>query len=416
MMKEVIMRPQIKFILIGLFVLLLFSLAGAEEIDKDLWEKALKIHEEAMVIDAHAHPMIHLYNTSHYLNLGNKTGKSQTDFVTMKEGGVDTVFLSLPIAGDMGSEGISKEILDDIEAIREEVEKNSRLAAIAATPSHIRKIHDAGKRAVVLSIEYPGNLEGHPETLELYYKKGIRQITIGHDKIDRIADSKTDEAGKSGLSQYGKAVVARMNRLGMLIDVTHCTDRLQRDILEESEVPIIASHSVTRALHDIDRNIPDDLLEAIAEKGGVVCMTFYCGHLSKEYTDRVREPRQMFNKEQERLREELKDDPDKLNEELMALNKKIFPPGVDIEVLIDHFDHAVKVAGTDHVGIGSDFGGIHNPVGLETAAGYPLITYHLLKRGYAEEDIKKIIGGNLLRVFEEVHEYAQGQKSHSKLF
>ena len=415
-MKEVIMRTQIRFIIIGFFVLFLFCLAGAEEVDKDLWEKALKIHEKAIVIDAHAHPMIHLYMTSHYLNLGNKTGKSQTDFVTMKEGGVDTVFLSLPIAGDMGGQGTTKEIMEDIEVIREEVEKNSRLAAIAATPSDIRKIHEAGKRAVVLSIEYPGNLEGHPETLELYYKKGIRQITIAHDKVERIANSDKEDAGESGLSRYGREVVGEMNRLGMVIDVTHCTDRLQKDILEESEVPIIASHSVTRALHDIDRNIPDDILEAIAEKGGVVCMTFYCGHLSKEYTDKVRKPRQMFNEEQEKLREELKDDPDKLNEELMALDKKIFPPGVDIEVLIDHFDHAVKVAGIDHVGIGSDFGGIHNPIGLETAAGYPLITYHLLKRGYAEEDIIKILGGNLLRVFEEVQEFAQNRKSHSKLF
>jgi membrane dipeptidase len=166
-----------------------------------------------------------------------------------------------------------------------------------------------------------------------------------------------------------------------------------------------------RALHDIDRNIPDDILKAIAEKEGIVCMTFYCGHLSEEYTEKVQEPRQIFNKERERLRKELKDNPDKLNEKLMALDKKIFPPGVDIEVLIDHIDHAVKVAGADHVGLGSDFGGIHNPIGLETAAGYPLITYHLLKRGYKEEDIKNILGGNLLRVFEEVHRFARNQKT-----
>jgi membrane dipeptidase len=198
-----------------------------------------------------------------------------------------------------------------------------------------------------------------------------------------------------------------MNRLGMLIDITHCPDRLQKDILKTSQVPIIASHSVVRALHDIGRNIPDDILRAIAAKGGVVCMTFYCGHLSEEYTEKVQKPRQIFNKEQKRLRTEYKNDPDKLNEKLMALDKKIFPPGVDIEILIDHMDHAVKVAGVDHVGLGSDFGGIHNPVGLETAAGFPLITYHLLKRGYKEEDVKKILGGNLLRVFGEVHRYAQ---------
>jgi membrane dipeptidase len=406
------LRQYIQFFFIFLCVFLNFSFTTADEVDKEIWEKARKLHEEAIVIDAHAHPMIHLYMTSHFLDLGNKTGKSQTDFVTMKEGGVDAVFLSLPLAGDMGSESTSKEIADDIEVIRAEVEKNSHLASVASTPSDIRKIHDTGKRAVVFSIEYPGYLEGHSETLELYYQKGVRLITITHDKIERIANSDTDEAGKSGLSQYGREVVGEMNRLGMLIDVTHCTDRLQMDIIKKSEVPIIASHSDMRALHDIDRNIPDDILKAIAKKGGVVCMTFYCGHLSKEYTKSVQEPRQIFNKEQERLRKELKDNPDELNKKLIVLDNKLFPPGVDIEVLIDHIDHAVKIAGADHVGLGSDFGGIHNPVGLETAAGFPLITYHLLKRGYAEEDIKKILGGNLLRVFEEVNKYAQGQKSH----
>lgn len=406
------MRQHKQVLSVFLFMFFIFSLTAAQEVDKEMWEKAQKLHEEAIVIDAHAHSMIYLYLTSHFLDLGNKTGKSQTDFVTMKEGGVDTVFLALPLPGDIGSGNTSKEIMDDIELVREEVEKYSHLASVAATPKDIRKIHDAGKRGVVFSIEYSGTLEGHPKTLEAYYQKGVRLITIAHDKIDRIADSETEDAGESGLSQYGKAVIAEMNRLGMLIDVTHCTDRLQTDIIRESKVPIIASHSVTRALHNIDRNIPDDILKAIADKGGVVCMTFYCGHLSKEYAEKVQEPRQIFNKERTKLREELKDNPEELNKKLIALEKKIFPPGVDIEVLIDHIDHAVKVAGADHVGLGSDFGGTHNPVGLETAAGYPLITYHLLKRGYKGRDIKKILGGNLLRVFEEVHRYAEDQKSH----
>ncbi len=406
------MRQHKQVLSVFLFMFFIFSLTAAQEVDKEMWEKARELHEEAIVIDAHAHSMIFLYMTSYFLDLGNKTGKSQTDFVTMKEGGVDTVFLALPLAGDMGSGNTSKEIMDDIELVREEVEKYSHLASVASTPKDIRKIHDASKRGVVFSVEYRGTLEGHPKTLEAYYQKGVRLITIAHDKIDRIADSETEDAGESGLSQYGKAVIAEMNRLGMLIDVTHCTDRLQTNIIRESKVPIIASHSVTRALHNIDRNIPDDILKAIADKGGVVCMTFYCGHLSKEYAEKVQEPRQIFNKEETKLREELKDNPEELNRKLIALDKKIFPPGVDIEVLIDHIDHAVKVAGADHVGLGSDFGGTHNPVGLETAAGYPLITYHLLKRGYKGEDIKKILGGNLLRVFEEVHRYAEDQKSH----
>ena len=162
------MRQTVPFMYVFLFMFLMFSFTSAQEVDNEIWEKARKLHEEAFVIDAHAHPMIHLYMTSHFLDLGSKTGKSQTDFVTMKEGGVDTVFLSLPLAGDMGSESTSKEIMDDIEVIREEVEKNSHLASVASTPSDIMKIHDAGKRAIVFSIEYPGILEGHHEMLESY--------------------------------------------------------------------------------------------------------------------------------------------------------------------------------------------------------------------------------------------------------
>lgn len=394
-------------ILILLCIVFIFSFASTEEIDKELWEKAQKIHENAIVIDSHAHPMIYLYSTPYFLDLGNKTGKSQTDFVTMKEGGVDTVFLSMPLVNDEGSENPSKKICDDIELIRDQVEKYASVAALASTPSDIRKIHSTGKRAVLFGIEFPGSLEGHIVMLEPYYKSGVRLITLAHDESERITESDSNEAGESGLSQFGKEVVSEMNRLGMLIDITHCSDKLQMDILKESQMPVIASHSCVRALHDIGRNIPDNILKSIAKKGGVVCMTFYSGHLSKDYTEKVQKPREIFNKERERLGKELKDNPDELNKKLMELDKKIFPPGVEIEVLIDHIDHAVKVAGVDHVGLGSDFGGIHNPVGLETAAGYPLITYQLLKRGYKEEDIKKILGGNVLRVFEEVHRYAE---------
>jgi membrane dipeptidase len=405
------MRGFIRFMFTLLCLFVLFNFVSAQEVDKELWEKAQKIHDDVLVIDPHAHPMIYLYATPYFLDLGNKTGRSQIDFVTMKEGGVDTVFLSMPLVNDEGSGNPSKKINDDIELIREQVKKYSDLASIASTPSDIRRIHNAGKRAVLFGIEYPGLTEGHTVMLEPYYKSGVRIITIAHDRIDRIAESDTDDAGESGLSQYGKEVIKEMNRLGMLIDITHCADRLQVDIVKESQMPVVASHSCVRALHDTGRNISDSILRAIAEKGGVVCISFYCGHLSKEYTKKAQKPRELFNKEREKLREELKDNPEELSKELMELEKKAFPPGVSIEVLIDHIDHAVKVAGADHVGLGSDFGGIHNPVGLETAAGYPLITYHLFKRGYSEEDIKKILGSNVLRVFEEVHQFAKGQKT-----
>ena len=189
---------------LSLFLFLLFNLGYAQEIDEELMDKAQKVHDEAIVIDAHAHPMIYTYSTPYFLDLGNKSGMSQTDFVTMEKGGVDAVFLSMPLVNDEGKENPSKKIIDAIEMIYAQVKKYNHLASLARTPSDIRKIQHTGKRVVLFGIEYPSFLEGHTEMLELYYKKGVRLITIAHDRIDRIADSETDDPGESGLSLYGK--------------------------------------------------------------------------------------------------------------------------------------------------------------------------------------------------------------------
>jgi membrane dipeptidase len=268
------------------------------------------------------------------------------------------------------------------------------------TPEDIRRIHGLGKRAILLGIEFPSCLEGHTVLLEAYSKMGVRLITIGHTKIDAIADTDSDEAGESGLSQFGKEVVREMNRLGMLIDITHTPDNLQLSIIQESKVPVIASHSCVRALNDRPREIPDEILKEIAKKDGAIMITFHSAHLSIDYAAKHNEAFEKFYSEKKKLEEKLKDNNAELAIQLKALKERTFKKGVDIELLIDHIDHAVKVAGIDHVGLGSDFiAGIGSPIGLETAAGYPLITYHLLKRGYKGEEIKKILGGNLLRIF-----------------
>jgi len=338
-----------------------------------LWEKARKIHDEALVLDAHAHPVIGGNNPRIDLELGGKTGKSQVDFITMKEGGLDGLFLALPLMKEEDRDKPVKMILDSIEIIKNHVQKYPLLAEIALIPADIRKIHEAGKRAVLLSIEYSDRLGGRIEMVEEYYKRGIRSITVTHDEIDRLENESSSEGR---LSDFGRDVIERMNRVGMLIDITHASDKLQLGVIKASQAPVIASHSCMRALYDKPRNISDDMLKALADKGGAVMVTFACGHLSREYAEKA-------EKEGES------------------------PPSVNIEVLIDHIDHAVKTIGVDHVGLGSDFVGHVNPVGLETASGLPLITYHLLKRGYSERDIKKILGGNLLNILEKVDEISQ---------
>jgi membrane dipeptidase len=187
----------------------------------------------------------------------------------------------------------------------------------------------------------------------------------------------------------------------MLIDITHVPDRLQREIIEESKAPLMASHSCVRALHDKPRNIPDDILKAIADKGGVVAITFFSGHLSKDFTEQSAQADAEYETEKAKLEKKFGDDKAELDRRLRDLEAELAPKKVAIDLVIDHIDHAVKIAGIDHVGIGSDFGGDTLPSGLEDARGFPLITYHLLKRGYSGDDIKKILGRNLLRVLEE---------------
>jgi membrane dipeptidase len=389
-----------------MFLFAVFSMP-AQEKDAELWEKARKTHFDAIVIDAHAHPMTSQGLTPDAvpdnLDLGKKTGYSGVDFISMKEGGLDAAFFSIPLLNNLNPGNQSKRILDDIVLMRSHVDKYSDLAEIALTPSDIRRIHNSGKRAVLFGIETRDFLEGHTVMLEAYYKMGARMITVGHTKIDPMADTDSEDAGESGLSEYGRDVVREMNRLGMLIDISHAPDNLQLSVIEESKAPVIASHSCVRALNDSPREMPDGILKELAKKGGAIMITFSSAHLSSEYAARHNEAFGKFNTEKRELDDKFKDNRSELARQYRILKDRIFLKGEDIELLIDHIDHAAQVAGIDHVGLGSDFiEGVGNPVGLETAAGYPLITFHLLKRGYEEEDIKKILGGNLLRVFAEV--------------
>lgn len=394
-------------LLVPLFLFASFNQALTDDKDTELWEKAKKIHDEAIVIDAHAHALIAGKGTIVDLDLGRQTGKSQVDFVTMKKGGLDAMLLALPLPGDLDRENPSKKIFDSIDMIRDQISKYPELSELALTAADIRRIHNAGKRAVLLSIEHRSPLEGHIVLLEVYYKKGIRSINVQHSEIDPIAKPRTSKAGESGLSEFGKKVVQEMNRLGMLVDITHMPDYMQLDIIKKSIAPVIASHSCVRALHDIPRNVPDNILKAITDSGGAIMITFSSGHLSEDFTAEWRKADEIYEMEEKKLEAKLKDEKDKLPKELDALWKKLEPARVDIGILIDHIDHAVKIAGVDHVGLGSDFVGHPNAAGLESAQGFPLITYHLLERGYKEEEIKKILGGNLLRIMEEVEKQSE---------
>jgi len=396
-----------------LFVIIGITRIPAQETDPILWEKAMAIHHEAIVLDAHTHPMLAIFSNVDDLELAKNTHKS-INFVTMKKGGLDGFFFPLPFRDDFNAESPSRKIKEDIQTIRDHIHKYSHLAEIALTSVDVERIHNAGKRAVLFSIEYTHMFEGDLGSLEMYFNMGVRSITLYHSKRDPIGQSDNEEPVK-GLSQFGKQIISEMNRLGMLIDITHLPDVLQKDVLNLSQTPVVASHSCVRALNNISRNIPDDILKAIDKNDGAVMIGFSSMHLSNDYYVKFQSVRQEYMRIKRDFTEKYKSDKEVLPQRLKDHDRNFLPQSVDIEVLINHIDHAVKVAGIDHVGLGSDFIREINPIGLEDPEGYPLITYHLLKRGYSEKNIKKILGGNLLRILKTVQEKAEDNTDFPEL-
>jgi len=396
-----------RYSIISLILLVLSIFSGilqAQEIDTELMEKAKKIHEEAIVIDTHTDTPLRILRG---FKLGKRQETGHLDFIRMKEGGLDAVFFAVYVPNDIDTLNPSKRAMRLLDAIYEEVEENKTLAKIAFTPDDIKRISQTGKRAVLIGIENGSPVESDLGLLRNYFRMGVRYITLTHMSNNYICDSSTDKEPRwNGLSDFGKEMVQEMNRIGMIIDVSHISDEAFWDVIELSKSPVIASHSCCKAICDVPRNLSDEMIKALAENGGVLQINFYAGFLDPHY-----------GKVSQRLWDELRDklnkiakeieDPKKLNEERRKLYFEIRKelrkvPVPTIDVMIDHIDHIVKLVGIDYVGLGSDFDGISvAPVGIDDVSDLPLITYHLLKRGYTKKEIHKILGGNFLRVFEE---------------
>ncbi len=376
-----------------------------EEIDKTLWKKAMNIHENAIVIDSHVDtPML---MDEKDFDIGVKNDKADVDLVKMKEGGLDAVFFAVYVSNKYDHLHPAVNALKVLEQIHQQLIKNSDKATLALSAEDIEKIHKTGKRAILIGMENGGPIEDTLDLLNIYYRLGVRYITLTHNRNNQICDSATDKEKWYGLSLFGRDVVARMNELGMIIDVSHISDRAFWDVLEISKAPVIASHSCARALCDAERNLTDEMIKALAEKNGVIQINFYGGFLSQEYKDNAEKMWQGLIPKLKEIELKYRDNQNEYYKQRFLLWKNNTPEPPNIEILMKHIDHVVKLVGVDHVGLGSDYDGASSyPVGLEDVSGYPLITYHLLKRGYSEDDIKKILGGNLLRVFKKVEETA----------
>ena len=344
-----------------------------------LWKEALRIQNESIVIDGHNDIACAIYDFGYDIaSSGNAS--FHTDLSRMIQGGISAQFFSIFVDGEFARKGGAiRRALNLVDSVYSTVESNPNYLQMAYCVEDIVSAKKVGKIAALLGIEGGHAIEDSLQTLRLFYRLGVRYMTLTHVNTNSWADSSLDENKFDGLNGFGKEVVREMNRLGMLVDVSHVSDKTMSDVLNISSSPVIASHSCCWSLSNHPRNINDDLLRKMKLNRGLVMVNFHSPFICQRYWDEVRK----------REKELSPDSP--------SLHKPTF------KRIVDHIDHIVNVAGMDHVGIGSDFdGGIDLPLGLTGVNDLPMLTYEMLIRGYSETDIKKVLGGNFLRVLSEV--------------
>jgi membrane dipeptidase len=365
-----------------------------------LTDEARAIHREALVIDGH-NDLAYQFREKNDLSFKSfdirRVQKAlHTDIPRLREGGVGAQFWAAYVASSTRKAGTSVKLtLEQIDVIHRFVKSYPDVFEFARTPDDIVRIRKAGKIASLIGIEGGHSIDDSLGVLRTYYDLGVRYMTLTHSESLDWADSATDKPKCNGLSPFGEDVVREMNRLGMLVDLSHVSAETMRHALRITKSPVIFSHSSAFALADHPRNVPDDVLKLMPKNGGVVMVNFYSGFVVPEAA-RLR--KKMF----ETVRELRKKHPEEKDfQAALAQYRKDNPiPRGTVHDVVDHIDHIVKVAGIDHVGLGSDFDGIDSaPEQLDDVSKYPLITQELLNRGYTKEQILKVLGGNALRVF-----------------
>lgn len=372
-------------------------------------EKAREIHENVLTVDTHTDTPWELIRGDFDLNERHdfKTSRTRVDFPRMKEGGMDAVFMAAFVGqskrNEEGNENAFEKCNRQIDSIHSHLKRLTEVAEIAYTPDDAYRLENVGKRIVFIGIEngYPiGNDIGN---IGYFYERGARYITLCHTVNNDICDSSTDTTEHNGLSDFGIEVVREMNRMGMMIDVSHISDSSFYDVLKYSQTPVIASHSCARALCDNPRNLNDDMLKKLAENGGVIQMCILSDYV------KTPEPNPERDSAQQAVRIKYRDFDDLSEEEMKMARQEwyaidsLFPRKLaTVSDMIDHIDHMVKVAGIDHVGVGTDFDGGGGLQDCQDVSQMGNITLELVRRGYTEEEIEKIWGGNIMRVMRTV--------------
>lgn len=386
-----------------------------KDADKKLWDKALQIHKKSIVIDGHndiTSPMVDedMDLMTDTVGKFHKDGDPfHTDLARLKTGGITGEFFSIYVSGNtLKTGGAMRRAMDLIDATNREIEKNPTQLMACTTASEIRQAKKQNKICALMGIEGGYVIENSLYALRNFYRLGIRYMTLTHNVSHDWADAHRGEVKNNGLSDFGKEVVKEMNRLGMLVDISHVSEKVMNDVLDVSTAPLIASHSGARGVANHTRNVPDEVLKRLPKNGGVIMINFYPSFLDERTNKEENERAEKLKGQIDGLREIYKNDPNGFNEaerKLLAENPIYVAPYTRI---VDHIDHIKKIAGIDYVGIGSDYDGVpFLPEGMNGAEDLVLVTYEMLKRGYSEKDIQKVLGENFLRAFAQAETVAK---------
>jgi membrane dipeptidase len=386
--------------------------------------KARAIHDSALVVDTHADTPQRFLDEN--FDIGNTDPKDigHISLDKAKAGNLGAEFFSIWVEPKTNQGHFAQHTMDLIDSVYQQAARHPDRMEMAFSVADIERAHKDKKLAALLGIEGGHSIENDIHVLRDFYRLGVRYMTLSWSNTNEWADSSGDinDANvphHNGLTEFGKQVVTEMNRLGMMVDISHVADKTFWDTIAVTKAPVIASHSSTRALTDAPRNMTDDMLHAVAKNGGVVQVNFFNGFDDQAYWDAAKAQAKERDAAVDAFLAQQKAagkpvtylDEDRIEREWMA---KI--PRAPLKSLIDNIDHIAKVAGIDHVGLGSDFDGVSGatPVGIDSAADLPKITQALLDRGYSADDIHKILGGNLLRVFRDVEKMSRQMQAQAK--
>jgi len=390
-------------------VLSLVAVTTKSQTQTNVSPAARELHFQSIVVDTHDDTTQRLLDPK--FDFGARHSDGSVDIPRMRAGGLSAIFFSIWIPGTVTGPTAVQRALDQIAAVRETVARHPNDLVLCTTAEDIRHAKAAGKIAVLMGVEGGHMINNSLANLDKFFALGVRYMTLTHTVNTEWADASTDKAAHNGLTDFGKQVVREMNRLGMMVDISHVADKTFYDVLAVSKAPVIASHSSCRALCSAPRNMTDDMIKALAAKGGVIQINYHIGFLSQQFQDASKAHPELGKEIEAESKKRCGDneacqliEADKITRDMVAQGKL---PRVDWTEIINHIDHAVKLAGADHVGLGSDFDGADMPYGMEDVSDIPQITGALLAKGYSPADVRKILGGNTLRLMQDVEAAAQ---------